>query len=97
MHNRLRNLRLGRGYETQKEFCYHAKKYGYNITLRRYRDIERGEAAPTIYEIRDICEAMKISSDAWIFGVDSRVDIRGLSQEKVEIVAEVARMLFRLD
>lgn len=96
MHTRLRNLRVSRGFETQTKFCRHAKRYGYAIDLRRYRDIERGEAAPTIYEVRDICEAMKISADAWIFGADSRVELRGLSQERIEIVSEVAKMLFNL-
>ncbi len=96
MHTRLRNLRISRGFETQTKFCKHAKRYGYAIDLRRYRDIERGQAVPTIYEVRDICEAMKISADAWIFGEEGRVDIKGLSQERVEIVSEVARMLFRL-
>jgi transcriptional regulator with XRE-family HTH domain len=97
MHNRLRALREGRGFETQKDFCYHAKKYGYSLSLRRYRDIERGAAVPTICEVRDICEAMKISADAWIFGAEGRIDIRGLSQERIEIVDELARMLFRLN
>lgn len=96
MHTRLRALRESRGFETQKAFCFHAQKYGYAISSRRYGAIERGDARPDIDEIRDICEAMKISADAWIFGVDGRVDIKGLSQERIEILGAVAKMLYKL-
>lgn len=93
MHNRLRKLRESRGFVTQKEFCYHAKKYGYSLTLRRYRDIERGEVAPMIYEVRDICEAMKISADAWIFGVDGRLNLSGLDPRSISILSKMTDVL----
>jgi hypothetical protein len=93
MHTRLRNFREGRGFETQKEFCRHANKYGYRITLRRYGDVERGKALPSIYEVRDICEAMKISADAWIFGVESRVNLSGLDPRSISILSKMADVL----
>jgi predicted nucleotidyltransferase len=96
-HERLRMLREGRSFGSQKAFCNHAQKYGYSISSRRYGAIERGDVKPDIDEIIDICEAMKISSDAWLFGAESRVDLRGLSEERIGIVAEVAKMLFKLD
>lgn len=61
--------------------------------MRRYGEIERGTAVPTIYEIRDICKAMKISADAWLFGRGARVDTRGLSEERIEVVAKLAELL----
>ncbi len=93
MHDRLRNLRIKNGFETQTKFCKHAKRYGCAIDLRRYRDIERGQAVPTIYEVRDICEAMKISADAWIFGADGRINLSGLDARSVSILSKVADVL----
>jgi len=92
-HERLRRLREGRSFGSQKAFCSHAFKYGYSIKLRRYREIEKGTVAPTINEIIDICEAMKISADAWLFGVDGRINLSGLDSRSVSILSRVADVL----
>ena len=41
-HIRLRDLRIRKGFETQKELCAHARSLGITIDLRRYRNIESG-------------------------------------------------------
>lgn len=92
-HLRLKLLREGRGFSSQKHFCAHAQRYGFDIQPRRYGAIERGDARPTIDEIIDICEAMKISADAWLFGVDTRVDLRGLDSYDIAMLGKIADML----
>lgn len=72
-HMRLRQLREFGGYESQKDFCWQAKRRGCRIDLRRYRDIERGDVSPKLYEIVSICTALNISADAWLFGADHRI------------------------
>lgn len=92
-HKRLRRLREGRLYGSQKAFCSHAQKYGYTISSRRYGAIERGDVKPDIDEIVAICEAMKISADAWLFGVDGRINLSGLDSRSVAILAKMADVL----
>ena len=93
LKDRLRVLRESRGYKTQKQFCSHAKKYGYVIDVVRYGRIERGEVKPNIEEIWTICKAMEITADAWIFGRVPRVDVRWLTDHEVGIVNELVKGL----
>lgn len=93
-HNiRLRRLREAQGYGTQKTFCHHAQKQGYKMTLRRYGAIERGDVKPDIDEIIAICEAMKVSADAWLFGLETPVDVRGLTEKEISLVKNLVKDL----
>lgn len=93
---RLRKLRVSKGYETQKGFCRHAHKQGYEIVLRRYGAIERGDVKPDINEIIDICNAMKISADAWLIGAEKSLDVSRLSPKAIKIVENLVDSLAKL-
>lgn len=95
-HQRLRDLRLQRGFRTQKTFCAHLKKCGGTIALRRYGSIERGDIRPQMDEILEICAALKISSDAWLFGVAGRIDVRALTVDEVILVEQLVEGLARI-
>jgi transcriptional regulator with XRE-family HTH domain len=92
-HKRLRRLREGRSFVTQKAFCSYAQRTGIKLSARRYGGIERGDITPDINDIIKICSAMKISADAWLFGVATRVDVRELSAEEIELVEQIVKGL----
>lgn len=94
-HERLRELREKR-YRTQKEFCAHARRYGYAIDAKRYGGIERGDIAPSIQDIITICRAMEISSDAWLFGYQDAIDTRLLDDKEVRIIKDLVKGLMSL-
>lgn len=95
-HERLRELRLKKGYKTQKQFYAHAKKYGYHISLRRYGGIERGDINPTMTDMMTICKAMEITSDAWLFGRQDAIDTRLLNDLEAQIVKDLIKGLLQL-
>jgi transcriptional regulator with XRE-family HTH domain len=94
-HERLRELREKR-FRSQKAFCSYAHKYGYEIALRRYGGIERGDVAPGQNEIIVICRAMHISADSWLFGYQDVIDTRLLSEAEMGIVRELVKGLVSL-
>lgn len=96
LHERLRELRRERGFGTQKQFCSHARRQGFEITSRRYGAIERGEVKPSSDDIILICSALRISADTWLFGGYSGVDMRGLTDAERLIVSDLAKALVRL-
>lgn len=95
-HKRLRRMREGRSFGSQKAFCNHAQRYGYPIAHRRYGAIERGDVKPDIEDITNICIAMKISADAWLFGVAARIDVQELSPEEIVLVEQLVKGLAAL-
>lgn len=94
-HERLRELREKR-FRSQKVFCGYAQKYGYEISLRRYGAIERGDVSPGLGEIIMICKAMHISADTWLFGYQDIIDTRLLSDAEMGIVKELVKGLISL-
>lgn len=95
-HERLRELREKRGYKTQKQFCAHARRYGYSLNSRRYGGIERGDVTPNIDDIIVICKAMEISADAWLFGYQDAIDTRLLNDMELKIVKDLVQGLLSL-
>lgn len=94
-HERLRELREKR-FRNRKLFCSYAQKYGYDIDLRRYGAIERGDVNPVLSEIIVVCRAMHISADSWLFGYQDVIDTRLLSEAEMEIVKGLVRGLVSL-
>lgn len=92
---RLRGLREKR-FRTRKLFCSYANKYGYEIDLRRYGAIERGDVDPGLSEVIVICRAMHISADSWLFGYQDAIDTRLLSEAEVGIVRDLVKGLVSL-
>lgn len=94
---RLKALRIERGFASQARFCAHAKTKGVKIVLRRYRDIEAGRAEkPSLEEIRDICFAMGISADLWLFGAKKTLDISGFNEKEAELISMLAKGLLHI-
>lgn len=96
LHQKLRFLREKRGYGTQKAFCYHAQKSGFNVNLRRYGSIERGDIRPNIDDIIEICKAMQISSDEWLLEFNTDANIKLLTTEEMLLVKSVIEGLIAL-
>jgi predicted nucleotidyltransferase len=94
-HERLRELREKR-FRNRKAFCSYALKYGYEIDLRRYGAIERGDVDPGLSEVIVLCKAMHISADSWLFGYQDVIDTRLLSEAEMEIVRELVKGLVSL-
>jgi transcriptional regulator with XRE-family HTH domain len=67
---RLKELRVKRGFQTQKAFVAHANKYFYPLDVQRYGAIERGVARVGLDEIWMICKAMEVTADEWVFDVE---------------------------
>lgn len=96
-HVRLRELREKKGYATQKAFCAHARRYGYDLNPRRYGGIETGRIEPRVEEVITICRAMEISADAWLFGYQQEtLDYRLLDDAEAAIVKELIKGLLSL-
>jgi predicted nucleotidyltransferase len=94
-HERLRELREKR-FRNRKAFCSYAQKYKYEIDVRRYGAIERGDVTPGQNEIIAICKAMHISADSWLFGYQDVIDTRLLSEAEMGIVRELVKGLVSL-
>lgn len=95
-HERLRELRIKRGFTSYSHFCSHARRQGYMIKPRRYGAIERGDAKLSVREIAEICKAMGISADVWLVGVTPQIDISMLTKKEIELVNCIIEAMVRV-
>lgn len=95
-HERLRDLRIERGFFSQADFCVYARRQGHRINKRRYGEIERGEVKPRIDEIIAISQAMGISPELWLIGISNYPEMDILTDKEKAVVRQLITGLIEL-